>query len=428
MCRIKALLVAVVIILAAFSMSFVSADTAQIRKDVTIDDIGAEITNEFIMNQTKALDNCSKIRAKIKKRKKLKRQNSNIKESDLDNYGGAYINDDGNLTVLVCDEDKFILSKSGNRAVKLSSNIQSDVDNSEIKDFESIVEDNVEYKSAKFTLDYLNEIYNYTSENIAELGLVSTAVSEINNTVILGVKDMDNNEIINKLITDIENFDRDSVEFKVYSGVSQASTSYPGRDIYSNSESGTSGFNVLDSDTGKYGVVTAGHLGKVGENFYNKYMTLIGKATKRQYSKKIDAVFIPYNSGFNPTYNINGSSNDVIVGYIKVAKITAGTVVHSYGTNNINQVSRISEVNVTVSFDTGVTLNGLVHISGTVVGGDSGGPVVCADSIYGGTLSTYNLLGIITGRYTDTNEGLVTKAGYILVTFDLALYCALISS
>ncbi len=244
------------------------------------------VSEQFIKNQENALDDGGRIEKAIKERKKEKsnRETSNV--TGIDNYGGSYINSEGKLTVLVCDEKKFVLGESADQKVKMRINVQDSVDAEKTDDYQKIVEQDTEYKSSKFTKNYIEKIYSYASANMSKLGVDSVIMSETNNIVKVGVISMDDSEsIINAFLQDIADFDRDSIELFTVKPEDEytfkSSTSFPGRRVYkvAGVSEGTCGFNAKDKNTGKYGVITAGHGVKTGEVLHNNNGTIIGNAT-----------------------------------------------------------------------------------------------------------------------------------------------------
>ncbi len=387
-----------------------------------------KLTDEYLETENHALEQYIELKSEHKNLKKEKDFN--------DNFGGAYINDDGNLTVLIQQESDFIVNKSTNAVVKFSQNTLDNADEAEIKEensYTNVLDDTVIYKTAKFSLSYLNSLQKYISAHMDDLGINISAVDEINNVIEIGIGDLSVSEdIIANLNQNFDGFDRDAVNFEIADIERTATTSFPGRAL-SNSTKGliaTSGFNAKDTATGKYGVVSAGHFASIGDTIKNKNGTVLGKASKSQVSNKIDASFTPFNNStdYTPTYKINGNSGTVIEGYIKVADLPVGYLITKYGIGEYKDgtvttsVGNILSVNVSAG-----NLSNLFSADCISYQGDSGGAIVHRRASDSTGKLLYTLAGITHGYYyTGTDKGygnlIGVKAGYILAKFDLALY------
>lgn len=399
--KIKTCAVAIMVLCTAMAASFT---TLAEKAPADSGDAAQKRMERRMENQTSALEGFHKLKSRLGKQEQFK------------NYGGSYINDDGNLTVLICDKSKFALKRT-------RGNVQSEISEAQTAPYDEVLTDDTEYKASRFTLEQLEEVFDHISGNKKKYDINTLTISETNNIVRVGTKTTTDEDLILKdLNENVPGFDADSVEFEQEEEFKFLSTSYPGRRVYTlTSGDGTSGFNAKDKATGKYGVVTAGHGVAKGQGLYNKNGTLLGNATIRQVSKKIDAAFVPYNSGMNPAAGLDGDTKDVIGSYVKVADIVEGMNINRLGSTSGRDGGKILEVNKEAVVE-GISFTGLVFISTISAPGDSGGPVIVpfVGPVFPDEIRRNPLIGIVTaGNNTGT---LVTKAGYILVTFGLDLY------
>ena len=83
---------------------------------------------------------------------------------------------------------------------------------------------------------------------------------------------------------------------------------------------------------------------------------------------------------------MNGTSYTTITSHLTTNTALVGTAISKYGSYGGYASGTITAVNSSVSYNTGVTLYGMMQITltnGSIVAGDSGGPVYSGTKFYG---------------------------------------------
>lgn len=341
----------------------------------------------------------------------LKANKNSLNLNDYD----VYIDDDGILNIMVHDDTQKQFSVGD----KITTSSKTLIQYNDILEKENFNANSIIYRKVKFKKDYLLSIQSVLIEKIEDFNILSVGSGNINNQVEIVLSELtQTSNILYYLKENIDQFDNDSVVFS-YSkeNILEAQRSFPGRPIYNTLGGGTSGFNAKDTITGKFGIVTAAHVATKNYTLYNRNDVAIGKPTHWQYEKSMDAAFVPFNSGFEPSVSIDGNSNNAITSYVKVADIIKGMPVAKFGQTTGRTTGIINDTSYAMTIN-GVDFTRLVACSYTSNSGDSGGPVYLNAASNG--YAKNSLVSIHKG--SSGNNKVSTKAGYILATFDLKLY------
>lgn len=290
-------------------------------------------------------------------------------------YGGAYIDEDLNLVVLLND-------------IK-TNNIIS------VKQL--IGNENTIIKSCEYTYRELVDTINIIVDNmicLMDLGVLIDSVQDnlYNNQVEIFIRDLDDSKInIVKSIIDKPYMVFNNSE----KGVETCSDIKGGYEIESNTNGGLSTLGFCAYKSGVEGYVISGHAGdNIGEEFkYNG--TIIGDVDVMGYTTitTVDASFVESNGNGTLTDNIVPGD---IVGAM-LSDLPVGTTIYFYGKNSGIESGQIISNNY--AYITGGHLvSDCIRGSFSPVSGDSGGPVYYIGS--GG----YVLMGVV-----NTSTGGCTK-------------------
>lgn len=316
-----------------------------------------------------------------------------------DYYGGAYITEQGSLTILLHgDQEK------GKQAVHAV-----------------IGSDNMEFKPAEHSYGYLTTVMDELNEFALSKKdpsslefLTGFALMDATNEVEVQVIGLNNQKIamLQKSV-----FNKAGIKFKESTGRVKAEvTIYPGCEVSRNASmagSGSVGFGAKRNSDGKVGFVTAGHAILVGETAYYGSGTAVGTCVNSQQSGTVDAAFVTLNSPTtdNVSNTLCGTSNLLSV---STTLPGAGTTINKIGQSTGATSGTIISTNVSVIGGTGSTITNMTSANYTSAGGDSGGPVYT----YISSTGTRPTAGIHMGASGSTRY--YTKAGNILSTFGLS--------
>ena len=264
-------------------------------------------TEEFYQNQTKSIIQYNQLLNSLKPESQnysdhnksiAWSRNTPVSKSNSSNqiyddcYGGAYIDDNGNLVVLLTDNTYPTRQK--------------------IKDYTR--DSLIQTKTCKYSYNEIMNVINTLNSHLDELRDCGADLNSIysdpkNNRVIISIRNL--NDYKESLVRDIIDaefmvFQNAEEEFEMQSGTSISMQG--GSTIYNTStkKNATLGFCAIRN--GKKGYVTASHFAKkVGQQIsYNG--TVIGTVTQTQYynNATADAAFIESNGAAIPTGTILG--------------------------------------------------------------------------------------------------------------------------
>lgn len=332
-----------------------------------------------------------------------------------DHYGGAYIDDDGYLTI----------------------NVSGEVDSSR-RDFVLRIDDSdVKYKQVRWSLAKLNQIRDLiyglvTEQREDRLGDMINAwsVDERNNQVIVYVRELDEKTIshINEAVPypGIIKVEQSAGNFM--SGADQSSdgvvlsgnTLMPGEKVINPSTGtfGSIGFFAWYISAVRRGLVTAGHLITVGEKIRNSSNVTYGECALKKFGGNVDAAFCDISdSSFEMSDLIDSSGGDTI-GNQMLTPPTGSVVFKSGCVTGVTSGKVLStDYNFSYNEYPDVKFTGFVTADYEANHGDSGG-LVYAKSNYGGSAV---ICGIQSGIHGD-NYAFFCKALNIIKELNIDVF------
>ena len=169
---------------------------------------------------------------------------------------------------------------------------------------------------------------------------------------------------------------------------------------------------VWDESTSdkKYGFMTAGHLGSVGDKVsYGGYA--MGTITKKQQSGSVDAALILNGQNSN-TFNYSNSVSDGKVYEYNGGSWPKNTVIYAYGATSTSMEGKITDTSYSNTFSN-IKFTDLILTDATAQGGDSGGPVLTSYS------NNYAIIGAVKGKVGTNNNMVYVNMNNIKTAFDL---------
>lgn len=307
-------------------------------------------------------------------------------ELSEDIYGGSYFDDDGDLHIQICEVDN------------------------ELPCYPGIV-----YEKVKYSFKQLTEFQDIVIEKHEQIGFDSSGIRQNLNKIILYSQIDVNKELVERIIPeDAYMVVHDNVENVNCTSVNVI----PGKKITntSNNTYGSISCGVVwDNSTSnkKWGFMTAGHLGSVGDSV--KYLeNPMGTITAKQESGSVDAALILRGQN-QTTFNITNTVYDGKSYAYNGGTFPQNTSIYAYGAtstyiNNLVMTGSITDVSYSGTF-AGIYFTNLIKTNATCVGGDSGGPVLTAYS------DGYAIIGIIKG--TSNGDMVYVNMDNIKNAFDL---------
>ena len=316
-------------------------------------------------------------------------------------YGGAYIDSNKNLVILLTEINK-----------------------NNIKYFGELIElTDVVFEEAKYSYTEL------VKEKDAATEQMMLRREEYNDVVVgVGVSIPDNmvnlyiiTDNVAKKNLDVEDI-RDglssfpNVKIVSVKGKAQTlATASPGDQITCSGGNRTVGFWAYDINS-NLGIITAPHESIDQNDLISIGGSAFGRASTPYFSGGVDAVFIKQasTSSHTPTRTIPGFGTSHASGtYLNLA---VGSTVYSRGMVSGCRTGVVEDTNFSVTYDTGVFTN-LVLMTNYSQGGDSGGIVVG-----GGNSSTRYVTGIISGGLTEDYGTVYCKASLLLPRLNCRVY------
>lgn len=303
------------------------------------------------------------------------------------NYGGAYIDDTGDLVVRLVDCETTRVDE-----------IREDTGNYEIKTDDC----NYSFNELLMVINTINANLDY----LTDCGIVISEMYEdvYCNNVKIGVKDLTNEKerIIRELI------DSPCMDVYCHNNDSEEETAIKGGDEVTNSLSGgqsTIGFCATKG--GVEGFVIAGHAGHTMYDNFTHAGTTVGYVTDTAYynNSTADAAFLTKSQYADTTagisiyvcHSVSTNMNDYPVGtvvfkYGIATEQTYGKVISNYYTSKAGDMYFLSQTTAAYNSE----------------GGDSGGPVFLITDVVNGQV-TCKLLGIHRGRTGTDDYAIFTK-------------------
>ena len=315
------------------------------------------------------------------------------RSSTIDYYGGAYIDDDGNLVVCVTDD-----YATG------SYEIQSYTENDDIQ----ICRVRYTYDEIKQEQERITALYQEYANALKDENMTGDTVSESVELIVSSLRGTYIDEEKNALVVRIYELDEQKIaafgeifsseeyiEFEMgYSSFSTSGTeTKPGMRIYTASgESLSAGYPVYYRapwGLQTLGFITAGHSFSEGDSVYRdaNCTQTIGVCQESQFSGDMDAALIRIvNSSYAPSFTTN--NNTVLIGYTTLAQ---GSYVYKEGSTTGLTYGTILSTSGSVYYeDNSVNLTNVYVTSALVYLGDSGGVAYDAGNRVIGSVSGVN--------------------------------------
>lgn len=351
----------------------------------------------------------------------------NIELSYPNYYGGSYLDENGELNILLTRDEKNI-----------KENLKSISENKELL-----------FREASFSYSELTEIINSimlyqenyykntsvdNSYDIAK-DIVDCTLDDKNNKVIVGIREIDNDKIElfkNNIIdsTAIEFIKREYTpkqinqidssnkidKLNITTNLPKSITVRPGMQLTSSLASYYSlGFPVYRTITSgkEYGFVTAGHKLSIG-NYFTDISTAqkVGTVKLNRVGGKYDVSFVALNSGVTCSDNIKDTAYSLYPSNEEIDSPVYGKLVYSYGSVNYSN-GKITTTNYSYYNDElGVSFSGMVGADYRASAGDSGGLVASSGA----------------DNYTKIQEG-ITCGGMVLDNNSIigSYYCSAVN-
>lgn len=310
-----------------------------------------------------------------------------------DYYGGSYINDVGQLVVLVTEDSQ--------EASVLSDNA------------------NIIYESCTYSynelLSVMNELNSYKfrrSNNAIASNFNEFGIYDSENRIIVKLDNL-SDESIQEFKENV--CDSDAIIFEQGYGPVNAEVNVNAGSAISYSDGSASvGYRVKRNDT--VGFVTAGHAAdSVGKSItYNG--TTFASCVATQQGGSVDAAFCAItNSNYTPTNTLSGTSNTLST---TISEPGEGTTINKIGMTTGHTSGKVLCTNATATFTSGATLTNLTSADYNSAAGDSGGVVYS----YISSSNTRLTLGIHTGASNDGITRYFTKANQINAALGTSRY------
>lgn len=299
-------------------------------------------------------------------------------DSFTENYGGAYIDDNGNLVVYLKDTD----SNSINRLREIDTEVIVKPCQYSFNELTGIMNQLNDYK-LNGTDEFANE-FNYYK------------LSDSENKIIVELEEL-TDENIAKFKDKVCDSESITFEQATDDGVEEVDIN-AGSEITSSSSSASVGYRAKRN--GVAGIVTASHFVKSGDIVTANGST-IGSCDASVYSGAVDAAFVKVTNG-TPTNTINGMGTTLST---TISEPGVGTVINKRGMKTESTSGKIVSTNASWTIN-GVTFTNLTSATYNSDSGDSGGIVYSYVSSTGTRLT----LGIHKGRkdgnahYVKANE------------------------
>lgn len=314
-------------------------------------------------------------------------------------YGGAYINAEKELVILVTSLDESVIEYFEN-----------------IIDLTNVVFDEVEYSYDELKRAHSDVVskMNAASTDPLIANIAGVGISYKDNAVALYLvasdSDVKSRSIKNEIQERVSTFDNIKIVATSAKDTPAAAVE-PGTVIKNGGYSRSVGFWAKDEND-NLGIVTAPHSSISEGTTISIGTRTFGTAATPHYSGNTDAVFIERtNTYFTATRFVSGwDFNLTSSAYTSLA---VGSTTYSKGITSGCQMGEIIDTNYTTSYG----ISNCVVTSAPCDSGDSGGIVAGS-----GTSSSRYVAGIVTGKQGSTNYVIYVKAGNIISALGVSVY------
>lgn len=372
----------------------------------------------IISNQFESAKQNNKIIESFKKTIMSKRETYDLENMELsypDSYGGSYLDNDGKLVVLVNGNDDNFKQKL--RTVTLNDNLQFKKAEYSYAELTGLINQVISYQEAYYKSSTLTSSYDIA------IDIIDCKLDDINNKVVVGIKNLDNNKrkLFNENISNsdaiilqnqnatpiisendiiLDNTATDKLYEYSNKVLSTSIVLQPGMGIHSNNGREYSiGFPVRRtiSNGYQYGFVTAGHFMDVGNNLFDAE-TLVHNCAQVRLQKlggKYDVSFAALANNAACSNTISNTAYSLVPNNEEIDNPIVGKLVYLYGRNTRSSGKILSTNYAYYNRETGTSFNGMIQTDYRCLNGDSGGLVASSGS----------------NNYTKIQEGI--HSGYI---------------
>ncbi len=388
--------ITLVLVSCAFGTTALESDMDNLFVDMEYD-------NEFYVTQTESIRLYNEmLEAFAEKTSTTYSLNSQTAEETYpEYYGGAYIDDNGELVVLVTE---------------MTSPVNSEV--RQVTDYSSQVSTElceVSYNEMCYVIDFLTSKINY----LRNQGIIIASISDdiLNGSVNVSIVELTTEKedrvkaLVNCDFLKFENSDY------IQNDVSSIGGGYG---IASDTGTSTVGFAAEDAYYGGSGIVVASHaFQEFGDTaYYNgEYVGFVWK-TAYYDGSTADASYITHDGDVDFTAVLNNNGH-IMSG--STIELPVNSTVSICGNVTLYSSGKVTSTNVTVNYsNTGITFTKQVAATYSSQAGDSGAPILFYDGLYGGK-ACYVLRGIHSGHNLSTGISFFTP--YKNIVDELEIVC-----
>lgn len=358
--------ITLVLVSCAFGTTALESDMDNLFADMEYD-------NEFYVTQTESIRVYNEmLEAFAEETSTTYSLNSQTAEETYpEYYGGAYIDDNGELVVLVTEMTNPVNSK-----VRQATDYSSQV-STELCD--------VSYNEMCYVIDFLTD----KMEELRKEGVVIESIRDdiINGNVVITIVNLtyEKEQEIRKII------DCNFLEFENSTGINDEATNVSGG-YRITSSTGYSTACFAATRNGQTGLVVSGHafpsVGKVA--YYNGVK--IGEVSKTAYknNSKADASFVHATGNVTITAVLKNGGH-IMSGSMLDPPVNS--TVYMYGTESGLTSGKITSINVSIKAEDGTTFIAQCLANYASQDGDSGAPILYYEGNYGGK-TYYTIRGI----------------------------------
>lgn len=354
---------------------------------VSLSNIGAETSNislkEFVENENDSIKMNDKLLSYFSKNYG---NNSRSLGQDIEYpnyYGGSFIDDDGNLNVMLTKNIKL-----DDNIEKVLSNVSkieckySYAELSEVVDIVTIAMDNVDVKRSK------------GSEKSYYQDIMGSALNDEENVVEVYIKNL-NDEKTEWFKNNVCDSDCILLKSSTSNATEEANTS--GQKLSNDSYSFSGAFRVKrTNDSGlHYGFITCGHGNSVGSTIYGYDNKKIGTVKLHKYGGAYDMSYVEMSSKDNFSNTITGSPYTLKSTNDDISTPVVGQGAYIFATHNKNVGGKVTSTKVSFKYNN-VTFSNMIGANYSSQSGDSGGLITSTPS---STNSTCKPLGVHKGTF-----------------------------
>lgn len=391
--------IVVIVLCCAVSVMCIPSETEQVvalEDLISVDDIDMDFQNKQIesIEQYKNMLNSFNMQAKSR---------SNSEQIYDSNYGGAYIDDNGELVVLLVRQDAHSINEiqtyAGNDSLKTQ---ECEYSFNELLSVINVVNDNLDYLYENGII--ISEMYEDVYNNMVYIGVVELTADKEQM-----IRDIANSTCVNIYNQVEQNIDTSGVNIK------------GGDAITSNKDGNSSTIGFCATRNGVEGFVISGHAGNEEGEAFSSSGVLLGTVTDTAYfnNSHADAAFVEKSAYVNTSDLVNVYKCRYVE--TDLDSYPVGTVVYKYGISSKQTSGKVLH-NFVTCYSNGKYFKNQSSTDFKVEAGDSGGPVYIIGSVVNGHI-TCHLLGIVKGCYgeygTSTYEAFFSK--YICMLYEIGI-------